>query len=460
MYQLINNIILEFRKKVKREKTFRWFAILVIGLMVRVSRAGVTSVIGALRLDPGVYHKMLHYFRSKAYKVTELYGRWMEVAMKYGTMVRICGRLMLIGDHIKVSKEGLRMPGVHVMHQDSENSGKGSYITGHQYGQVGAVLTNGRVSRSIPLITELQRSPAKGEKGDSLVTQMAKLAVETAKTLKERTVVALDAYFCKNTAWEVIDQTLNADGERQVELVTRGRKNTVAYRVPVPPTGKKRGQPPKYGEKVALMGLFSDKGRFTETTMEVYGKKARVRYLCLDLIWKPVKKLVRFVLAEIDGGRCILMSSSLTLGPEDIITVYTLRFKIEPSFDEQKNDVGSFDYRFWSASLRKRGKWQNAAPSPNENVDAAARAAQSFVCLSTIATGILSLIAFSHNREIWSLFPGWLKTLRSDVPSIATVKSAIAASFHDFLPSLAHLKVFAFFKPIIRKIDFLFSDFA
>lgn len=210
MLQLINTIIQEFRKEYKREKTFRWFAILIIGLMARVSRSGVTTVIGALRLKGSAYHKMLHYFRSTGYKVSELYGKWMEVAMKYGVMVRLCGRLMVIGDHIKVSKEGLRMPEIQRLHQDSQNSGKGEYIMVHRYGQVSGVITNGRVSRSMPLITQLQKSPPKGETGDSLVVQMAKLAVETAETIGEPTVVALDAYFSSEKTWGVIDTTVTS----------------------------------------------------------------------------------------------------------------------------------------------------------------------------------------------------------------------------------------------------------
>lgn len=88
--------------------------------------------------------------------------------------------------------------------------------------------------------------------------------------------------------------------------------------------------------------------------MALYVKQAVVHYLCLDLIWKPVKKLVRFVVVESDNGSCVLMSTSLTLSPEDIIAIYALRFKIETSFAEQKNDMGCFAYHFWTTALPKR----------------------------------------------------------------------------------------------------------
>ena len=430
MFQLINNILHEFREKIKREKTWRWFVILVMGFMVRSSKRGVTTIIGEMRLKPRLYHTMLHFFRSTAYKVEELYEKWIKIAIRKGQVVRICGRLLLVGDHSKVSKEGLRMPEIQILHQESQNSGKSEYIAGHNYGQISAVLTNGKVSRSLPLATQLQRSPGKDETGDSLVVQMLNMAVKTAETTGELSVIALDAYFSSEKAWSVADKTVTSTGERLIEIVTRAQKNTVAYTVPRVSTEKKRGQPRKYGEKIVLRSLFDDMSQFTQTTMELYGKKTEVKYLCLDLIWRPIKKLVRFVLVESDSGRCILMSSNLTFNPEDIITVYALRFKIEPSFAEQKNDVGCFDYHFWSTALPKRKKWKKSVAAHNENIHAALRASQSFVCLSTIATGILSLIAFSHTSEIWHNYSGWLKTIRSSIPSLAVVKSSLAYSFH------------------------------
>jgi len=198
--------------------------------------------------------------------------------------------------------------------------------------------------------------------------------------------------------------------------------------------------------------------------MELYGKQSEVQYLCLDLIWRPAKKLVRFVLVETDRGRIVLMSSDLTLSAQEIISVYSLRFKIEPSFAEQKNDMGSFDYHFWTTAMPKRRKWKNALlpddPTLTKRVNDAKKAADSFVCLSTIATGILSIIAFEHKQEIWNRYSGWVRTIRSDIPTIALVKETIAQDFHAILPFFSHFKSFNFIQSLIRKVDFLFKDSA
>jgi len=469
MYQSIDRMLLEFKECFKRVKTWQWFVVLVIGLMVRSSHRGVTSILSALRLKPELYHTMLHFFRSTGYRVNDLYGKWVKTAMKHGAMKRIAGRVVLLGDHIKVSKEGLRMPGIEILHQDSQNSGKPSFIAGHNYGQVSAVTTNGQTSRSIPLMTEIQASPprkdgTKKPAGDTIVTQMVNLVHKTAESIAEPVVVALDAYFSSESAWRAADKTIIETGERLVEIVTRAQTNSVAYTDFIPPTVRKRGRPRKYGEKLELYGLFSDMSSFTQTTMTLYGKKGKVRYFCIDLLWKPVDKLVRFVAVETESGICVLMSTSLALHPEAIIEIYALRFKIETSFDEQKNDMGAFAYHFWSKSLPKRKKFKKTEPVFDahhvKRVDDARRATESFVCMCTIATGIITLIAFSHNCEIWKRYPGWIRTLRSLTPTASIVKETLAHDFPAVLSLYPHLPICSIVRSRLRTLTFLYRDFA
>ena len=79
MFQLINNMLLEFRGCFKRTKTLQWFVVLVMGLMVRSNLRGVTSILSSLRLKPKLYHTMLHFFRSKGYDVAKLYEKWVWI---------------------------------------------------------------------------------------------------------------------------------------------------------------------------------------------------------------------------------------------------------------------------------------------------------------------------------------------------------------------------------------------
>ena len=109
MYQLINDILLEFIDDFKRLSTFRWFATVILGFMVRRHHRGVTSIIDALRLKPKLYHLILHFFRSKGYTVKAIFKRWNQIAMKRCEVVHIGGRVLTAGDHIKIAKEGRRI---------------------------------------------------------------------------------------------------------------------------------------------------------------------------------------------------------------------------------------------------------------------------------------------------------------------------------------------------------------
>ena len=470
MFQHINNIIRDFSGCFKRKETWQWFAIIIMGFIVRAGDRGVTLVISALKLDPALYHTMLHFFRSKAYNVTGLYERWIKVAQREIGFAMVAGRVILLGDHIKVPKEGRRMPGIQTIHQESENSGKGEYIEGHIHAQVNAVVSKDGAARSLPLMTGRQQSPPRIEgtkkpAGDTLVVQMMDLVIAVAESIEKTAVtVALDAYFAKASAFLALDGCTDGSGARRLEIVTRGRNDTVGFAPPGPRPKGKRGANRKYGEKIVLWSLFSDMGRFSEATLTLYGKPTKVRYRCLDLTWKPIDRVVRFVAVASSLGKMILICSDLTLDPKDAIAIFCLRFKIETSFDEQKNHNGGFSYRFWTKALEKRKRWtknsQPQDPNPPAKVEDAKRAIDAYLCLSTISAGILTIIAFTHNRQIWGRFPGWIRTRRASIPTMAITKETLAQDFPAFLRQYPHLPLCYIIDARLRSSDFLYEDVA
>ncbi len=58
-----------------------------------------------------------------------------------------------------------------------------------------------------------------------------------------------------------------------------------------------------------------------------------VRFKSVDLLWKPAGAMVRFILVDHPTrGRIILLSTDLTMEAQEIILLYSLRFKIEVAF--------------------------------------------------------------------------------------------------------------------------------
>ena len=68
-----------------------------------------------------------------------------------------------------------------------------------------------------------------------------------------------------------------------------------------------------------------------------------------DLLWRPGGRLVRFVAVIHPTPRlaCLLMCTDLTPEPIDIIRLYGLRFKIEHTFKQAVNRIGTLAYHFW-----------------------------------------------------------------------------------------------------------------
>lgn len=276
-----------------------------------------------------------------------------------------------------------------------------------------------------------------GEVKTSITTLMAFMAAGVAQRMNRPSLLVLDAYFSVGPVFSILRDVLDSQGRRLVHVVTRAKSNVVGYKDPPPRTGL-RGAPRKYGDKVSLTSLFDKKTLFQEMTLEVYRERKNILFHCTDLIWKPIKERVRFVLV-IDGSeRFILMSSDLTLSPQDMITTYSHRFKIEVAFKVMKHLLGVFFYHFWTSAWPRIGKGKQSdlsaiAHDQKQLIAKATNAIEGFVNFGCIATGILQILALNHHEKIWRSYRGWLRTVTSYVPSEEIVRSVLQEEFlHNF----------------------------
>ena len=128
------------------------------------------------------------------------------------------------------------------------------------------------------------------------------------------------------------------------------------------------------------MSLFdSNLYVFSSVEAEVYGDKETIKYLCLNLLWKPIKSKLRFILVESSRGRIILISSDLTIYPAVAIELYCRRITIETMFNVLKNIVGGLQYHFWSSYLKR------ASRSPVKKVIINQRSSNNKKTLCTLA---------------------------------------------------------------------------
>lgn len=418
MINFIEKILCHFESCFSRKAAFRWFVTITTGLMLRSDKLGVTSIIRDLALAPGCYEPMLHFFRASSWSLEDIRKCWYSAVSRYAPLYKEENLHVLVGDGVKQSKEGRRMPGVKKLFQESENSAKPEYIHGHMFGGLGILAGNIRNWACIPLSIRLHDGlqAAREWKGASVsaashVVQMVEDAYQAALTFGD-SLLLLDRYFLTVPALEKL-KSLNDNGNVRMDIVTKAKKSCTAYHKPGP-RKPGRGRPPKKGAAVHLKELFvSRAGQFEETEVELYGKKEKIRYYCIDLLWgQKLYQELRFVLVEMDGSQSILASTSLALNPLSIIRLYSYRFQIEYTFKELKQQIGAFCYHFWSKYMPKISYYQkkgNPAPmelvigeKPRKKVLEAVRAIEMHMVLSCIAIGILQSLSICFIGKVTS----------------------------------------------------------
>ena len=225
-------------------------------------------------------------------------------------------------------------------------------------------------------------------------------------------------------------------------LITRARRNAVAYASPPTPKKRKRGRPKKYGKKVRLRQLFKAATTFIEATSPVYGEKnVVIKYRCVDLLWRPVGDIVRFVLVKHPTrGMLILLCTDRNIDPLNVIRIYGLRFKIEVSFKQALHSLAAYSYHFWMMDMKpiKRGdgdqRLNKATTHYKEAVARKLAAYHRYIQLACILQGLLQHLAVNFRAAVWTQFRSWLRTMRPDlVPSEMVVAQALKTSLPDFL---------------------------
>ena len=448
-----------FRDCFSREATFRWFVVIVVGMMMRQDHLGVTSIIRELDLNPHWYETMLHFFRSKAWNLKGITTRWTLLVAKWGGAFLENGMPILIGDGVKQSKEARKMPCVKRLYQESETVSKAPYIFGHMFGAIGLLVGNVNKLFCVPLSMRIHDGDAQikqwsqdTQSNESHVVRIIRDASAAAQTLMKKSILLLDRYYLSVPALMTVLEEETGAGKSLLSIVMRAKRNLTAYEEPV---RNKRGRPKRKGEKVKIKDLFkSHIQEFKKAVVTMYGKKESIQYYSCELLWgKKLYQKLRFVLVVQGSKQSIFVSTDLTLTPEQILRLYGYRFKIECSFREFKQVIAGFAYRFWSFSMPKLSRFAKSGDDPletvtrdtdKEKITNAFNAIQGFVMVASIAFGLLQICALRFANEINAPKFRWLRTRTNEVPSEATTAHFIGKTLFRAIASYHHLPIMHF----------------
>ena len=436
MIGYLEDLVTAMRPAFTRTATWSWFIIAFVGFIMRTDNYGVSSIIRGLCLAPASYPCLLHFFHSTAWNAETFLLCWWHWTKQQRVAYRVEERLVLTGDHTKIVKDARKMPEVETLHQDSETGSKPTYFRGHHWACIGLLINQAKKFWSTPLWIEIHRDSLEEKRSTRIVSQ----AISMAETMGEKAYLVLDAFFAVGPVFEMA-----LDNQDEIiHIVTRAKKNVIAF---LPPKRKKKGQrgrPAKYGEKLTLMNLF-DSARFTFQSMEtdLYGAQATVRFVVLDLLWKPVKKYVRFILVESPRGRIIIMTTDLTMKPAVAIQLYCKRTSIETLFDSLKILLGGMGYHFWSKYLQpasrkpsKNNGRKQISSKPGKTAQTL-QAIEKFVAIQCLILGAIQMLALKFPKEVTQKARCWMRTMPRQFPSEFMTKIAIANIINHNFGSLA-----------------------
>jgi len=349
----------------------------------------------------------------------------------------IDNRIVILVDGLKIPKEGRKMPGVKLLHQESQSNSKPEYIMGQYFECISVLIGIAGQYFGVPLVSRIHGGVVfSKDNEDKTLIDMALSLV--CGTIERPHYMVADAYY----AARKIMVGLREAGR---DLITRMRSNSVAWAYPDPAerSGKNGpGRPKTYGPKIILRRLFDELDRFTTAKSPVYGeKKVHIRYLVLDVMLRPFAFEVRIVLVlHPTRGRIILLTTDRSLPALKIIEVYGLRFKIEVGFKQAIRTLGAYAYHFWMKGMEKikRRSGDQEVYNKDESYQAQVKrklnAHMLFVQLGLISQGLLIYLSVSLKSAVWRHFRSWFRTMKTEkCPSELVVSYALRSSFWAFL---------------------------
>ena len=457
--------------------SYQIFVLIVMGMLMKRDHYGVTSLVRGLEINPKHYCSLLDFFHNRLIDLNRIRLSWYRCLADHKQVYTTNGKVELIGDGTTKKHQLGNIPGVYKQYKYGDKMVQVSYFFGMFWGAVGVVCASSGGFYCIPAFLSIQQglkslklwfdtiSPERVEYVEqhtkSHIEQIMDGAAEVAKGMGRPCIVSLDRYFLSTPLLKRMD-VANAS-QRIIDVVARVQNPCSAYELPPAREPHQRGAPRKKGKKVEIFKLFDQKDLFSEAKVFLYGKEEVVKRHAVKLLWH--KHLIQFVLViRQDGSKSVFASTDLELSPEQIIEVYSRRFKIELGFRSLKQVMAAFSGRFWSKDLPKPNRFkkkdepdslaQVTDPKQRELILDTIEAHERFATMAAIAMGIAQMIAANPVFAKTIKKHRWLRTPhKGDTVSEETVVYYLSSRISTILRFAPYINAIAIIRDHQEPLD-------
>ena len=273
------------------------------------------------------------------YKIfTDASWSWLRLCREWFRLTcRLSGgdKIILAVDDTLVCRSSENAPGANIHFDHAHKANRTDYPLSQLYVALFTIVRHGEKHAALPVAMQLLHKGGNRSKLE-IARDLVKLA-DTHKNDPRPLQLLCDSWYMKEP---LIAPIL----KKGIHCVGQLRRDSALFMPPVKKNA--RGRPPKYGERLTferVRQLFP----LQNATLYAYGKErlfefysfqAKVRFLrgeLCSLVWS------RF---STDGGEPtqwrLYLSTDASMGGEQILSLYALRWSVEPAFNDIKNRFG------------------------------------------------------------------------------------------------------------------------
>lgn len=289
------------------------------------------------------------YFKS----IQEGRFHWMKLARRWlQLLIQLVGieSINLAVDDFLTFRSSKKAPASALHHDHAHRTNRPRFVWGQlRVGLAAIISVNGRYG-AFPLLLHLVRTSGNYSKLRSARLLMNIVLRWFPDLLSVR--LLLDAWYMKAS---LVMSLIN----KGMTVIGQVRRDTVLCDLPVRKKGP--GRPAKYGKRITLPRLQQE-NEPSEITFFAYGKNLRFQYYYGQAKVRFLKGLLaRFVWCRFQKDTAqwtnwhLLLCTDPELNPATVIRLFTLRWWVEPMFNELKNLFGMKSA--WQQSKQVLARW-------------------------------------------------------------------------------------------------------